>query len=90
MFALDRFIVDGKVGLPQGITCDSNDDVYIAVRRVDEGFAIANSGHIHHYDSNGIFTRCIIKDLYCPLGLDMSNGRLHIANTTSILVYGQE
>ena len=90
MFTLDKFVVNGEVGGPNGITCDSNDDVYIAVTRVDEGSVIANSGHIHQYDTNGTFTRCIIRDLYCPFGLAMSKDRLYITNSTSIVVYGQE
>ena len=92
MFTLDRFVVNGEGGEPDGITCDSNDDVYIVVRKVDEstGNAYFNTGHIHQYDSNGVFTRCIIRDLYFPCGLAMSNGKLYVANLTSILVYGQE
>ena len=92
VFTLDTFLVDGKVGLPDGITCDSNDDVYIAVREVDEstGNAYVNTGHIHQYDSNGVFTRCIIRDLYFPRGLTLSKGKLYVANDKSILVYGQE
>ena len=90
-FTIDRFVVDGEGGSPQGITCDSNDDVYIAVSEVDEsnGKVNRNTGHIHQYNSNGVFIRCIIRDLYDPRGLAMSNGKLYIANCTSILVYGQ-
>ena len=92
VFTLDRFVVNGEGGRPSGITCASNDDVYIAVKQVDEstGNAIYNTGHIHQYDSNGVFSRCIIRDLYSPRGLAMSNGKLFIANDTSILVYSQE
>ena len=92
VFTLDRFVVNGEGGVPVGITCDSNDDVYIAVREVQEstGNTYINTGHIHQYDTNGVFTRCIIRDLYCPFGLAMSKDRLYIANTTSIAVYGQE
>ena len=92
MFTIDRFAVDGEAGLPEGITCDSNDDMYIAVMQVDEGGEGSehNTGHIHQYDSNGLFTKCIIRGLYHPYGLAMSNGKLHIANCKSILVYGQE
>ena len=92
MFTLDRFVVNGEGGVPDGITCDSNDDVYIAVRELNEsaGNAYVNTGHIHQYNSNGVFTRCIIRDLYFPRGLAMSNGKLFIANDTSILVYGKE
>ena len=92
VFTLDRFVVNGEGGVPDGITCDSNDDVYIAVKKVNEstGYGIANTGHIHQYDRNGVFIRCIIRDLYCPHGLAMSKGKLYIANDTSILVYSQE
>ena len=92
VFTLDRFVVNGEIGEANGIACDSNDDVYIAVKKVDEsdGKAYVNTGHIHQYDSNGVFTRCIIRDLYFPRGLAMSNDKLFIANDTSILVYGKE
>ena len=93
VFTIDRFKVDGKEGGPDGITCDSNDDLFIAVMQVmDESDSswYLNTGHIHQYDSNGTFTRCIIRDLYCPIGLAMYNGKLYIANDKSILVYCQE
>ena len=92
VFTLDRFVVNGEGGAPDGITCDSNDDVYIAVSKVNEstGYTIYNTGHIHQYDSNGVFIRCIIRDLYSANALAMSKGKLYIANGTSILVYSQE
>ena len=92
IFTLDTFVVNGEGGVPSGITCDSNDDVYIAVGQVNEstGNGILNTGHIHQYDSNGAFIRCIIRDLYAPRGITMSKGNIYIANETSILVYGQD
>ena len=92
MFTLDTFVVNGKGGMPSGITCDSNDDVYIAVVHLNEstGCAFHNTGHIHQYDNNGTFIKCVIRDLYIPYDLAMSKGKLYIANKTSILVYSQE
>ncbi len=61
---IDRFSVDEKVGVPDGIACHGN-KVYIAVMKVNEEDAkvFADTGHIHQYSIDGKYQRCIIKGM---------------------------
>ncbi|XP_072043518.1 uncharacterized protein [Amphiura filiformis] len=88
---IKSFIVDNKAGKPQGAVYGKG-SVYIAVMEVDEedGKAILTTGHMHQYTRDGQFQRCIIKGMYGPYGIAMSNGKLYVANTKSVLVYEQQ
>ena len=91
VYTLDAFMVDGKVGGPQGSVCDELGYVYIAVMEHDESNGNVNleSGHIHQYDYRGNFMKCIIQGIYHPQGLAMSKSGsdLYVANEKSVLKY---
>ncbi|XP_072043544.1 uncharacterized protein [Amphiura filiformis] len=88
---IKSFIVDNEAGQPRGAVYGKG-SVYIAVIEANEktGGAFANTGHIHQYTMNGQFQRCIIKGMYAPCGIAMSNGKIYVANRKSVLVYEQQ
>ncbi|XP_072043513.1 uncharacterized protein [Amphiura filiformis] len=88
---IKSFIVDNKAGRPMGAVYGKG-SVYIVVMKVNEktGNSIRNTGHMHQYTRDGQFQRCIIKGMYAPQGIAMSNGKLYVANTKSVLVYEQQ
>ena len=91
VYTLDAFMVDGKVGSPQGSVCDERGYVYIAVMVFDEsnGNVNPNTGHIHQYDHMGTFMKCIIQGIYRPHGpaISKSGSDLYVANQKSVLKY---
>ncbi|XP_072043305.1 uncharacterized protein [Amphiura filiformis] len=76
------FMVGGTTGSPHGVA-HIEDNVYIAVM-VDE----TGNGQIHQYTIGGQFQRCIVTRMYAPRGLAIANGKLYVANTKSVSVYG--
>ncbi|XP_072043551.1 uncharacterized protein [Amphiura filiformis] len=88
---IKSFIVDNKAGAPRGAVYGKG-SVYIVVIEVDEktGKAFLDTGHMHQYTMDGQFQKCIIKGMYDPRGIAMSNGKLYVANTKSVLVYEQQ
>ena len=91
VYTIDAFMVDGKVGGPEGLVCDETGCVYIAVMKFNEktGNVFLNTGHIHQYDHRGNFMKCIIQGIYSPYGLTMSKSGsdLYVANMKSVLKY---
>ena len=90
IFTMDTFKVDGEAAFPDGVTCDGSDDMYIAVIKEgkdNSGERYTGTGHIHHYDKDGVFLRCVARDLYWPQGLHLHNGSLYIANEKSVVIY---
>ncbi|XP_072043563.1 uncharacterized protein [Amphiura filiformis] len=90
MCCIDSFKVDGKTGAPYGVVCDE-DLLYIAVKEINEMHQhIPNTGHIHQYSIGGQYLGCIITHMNAPCGIAISNGKLFVANSKSILVYGMD
>ncbi|XP_038062838.1 tripartite motif-containing protein 2-like [Patiria miniata] len=49
-----------------------------------------NDGHIHHYDHQGGFIKCIAQALHSPWGIALtSNGQLAVADQFSVKIYHQ-
>ena len=67
------------------MVCDGS-GIYITV-----SFEIYNErrSHIHQYDNEGEFLKCIIKDLFCPLAIQFTSDgqRLAVADTPEIKMY---
>ncbi|XP_072049322.1 uncharacterized protein [Amphiura filiformis] len=88
LYMIEDFTVDGEMGEPYGMACDENGDVYIAVMKVSKNNQVRQgSGHIHQYDNNGKYLRCIATYLRRPYGITMANGSLYVANKKSVSVY---
>ncbi|XP_022105855.1 uncharacterized protein LOC110987429 [Acanthaster planci] len=75
-------IIDEKpVQLCCGIYCHSS-SVYAAVCNE------AGTGHIHHYDLDGVFLACLAQDLWSPHGITFkSDGQLAVADWDSVKMY---
>ena len=76
-------IIDGQqVNYCRGVCCDGS-DIYIAVVNGND------TGHIHHYDSDGTFMRCIAKGLHDPYGITFTSDskQLAIADCYSVKIY---
>ncbi|XP_072043534.1 uncharacterized protein [Amphiura filiformis] len=87
---IKSFIVDNEAGLPRCAVYGKG-LLYIVVMEVDEkNQYIWNTGHIHQYTRDGRFQMCIIKGMYAPEGIAMSNGKIYVANEKSVLVYEQQ
>ncbi|XP_038064683.1 tripartite motif-containing protein 3-like [Patiria miniata] len=64
-----------------GVFCDTS-GIYIAVRNEHR------TGHIHHYDVDGIFLDCLVQGLFDPRGITFtSNGQLAVAEWNAIKMY---
>lgn len=93
LFQINNFKVDGRTSVPKGLTCDPEGNVYIAVVIYNErtGKVVAGTGHIHQYDNDGVFVGCILKGLYVPRGITISNqGAIYVANQTSIVIISRQ
>ncbi|XP_072049756.1 uncharacterized protein [Amphiura filiformis] len=90
IFSLESFTVDGKPGMPAGITCDEEYHIYIAVMHfnpADNDCPFANTGHIHQYSHWGRFIRCIITNMYSPRGVTWHNDTIYVANARCVSMY---
>ncbi|XP_071807752.1 uncharacterized protein [Asterias amurensis] len=67
------------------MVCDGS-GIYITV-----SFRIDNErhSHIHQYDNEGNFLKCIIKDLFCPMAIQFTSDgqRLAVADTPETKIY---
>ncbi|XP_038062528.1 transcription intermediary factor 1-beta-like [Patiria miniata] len=62
--------------------CTDSSGIYVAM---SNGF---NTGHVHHYDPQGGFLKCIAQGLYYPLGITFSShGQLAVADYNSVKMY---
>ena len=75
----------GKAARALGVTCDEDDNVYLAVSFIED-----NTGHIHKYSPTLVFQECIAQGLLQPQGMDYAKGCLYVANSDSFLVFRQE
>ena len=75
----------GKAARALGVTCDEDDNVYLAVSFVED-----NTGHIHKYSPRLEFQECIAQGLLQPQGMDYAKGCLYVATPDSFLVFRQE
>ncbi|XP_038054670.1 E3 ubiquitin-protein ligase TRIM71-like [Patiria miniata] len=68
-------------GCPTGVSCDSDDSIYVAVGRYQ-------TGDILHYSPDGKYIGCVIKGCGYPRGITFtSNGDLVVATGQSVQVY---
>lgn len=69
----------------KGVCCDSS-AIYIAVCNED-----CNTGHIHQYDTQGIFLSCIAQGLYIPYGISLTSDgqQLAVADIKSVKIYNK-
>ncbi|XP_038062845.1 uncharacterized protein LOC119733326 [Patiria miniata] len=64
--------------------CTDGSGIYVAMSNGD------NTGHIHHYDPQGGFLKCIAQSLHWPLGITFSSdGQLAVADRNSVKMYHQ-
>ncbi|XP_072049762.1 uncharacterized protein [Amphiura filiformis] len=89
MFSLESFTVDGYPGMPRGLACDEDNNVYIIVMRFDpsNSHGYMSTGHIHQYSRWGRFRRCIITNIYGPNGITWKNDTIYVANTNQASMY---
>ena len=91
LFKINEFTVDGSGGSPEGVAHDSRGNVYVVTMKKDKTGkfnTLFNTGHIHQYDQTGKFLKCVVRDLYRPFGIAVSDdGLLVVANTKSVLMY---
>ncbi|XP_071804463.1 uncharacterized protein [Asterias amurensis] len=82
------FSVDiNQCGWPQGVCCDKDGSIYVAVRRGQ----YSSPGEIHHYSPDGKYIGCIIKDCDYPYGITFTPaGDLVVATDNSIQIYQHE
>ncbi|XP_071803976.1 uncharacterized protein [Asterias amurensis] len=81
------FSVDiNQPGWPQGVCCDKNGSIYVAVWR-----GAYSSSQIHHYSPDGKYIGCIIKDCDCPRGITITPaGDLVVATERVVKIYQHE
>ncbi|XP_022110243.1 uncharacterized protein LOC110989867 isoform X1 [Acanthaster planci] len=74
--------IDGQsVRVCSGVSCDKS-GIYIAV------CSRPGTGHIHHYDLDGVFLACLAQGLDSPYGITFtSDGQLAVADRFSIKMY---
>ncbi|XP_071804580.1 uncharacterized protein [Asterias amurensis] len=79
------FSVDiNQRGWPQGVCCDKDGSIYVAVRRGQ----YSSPDEIQHYSPDGKYIGCIIKDCDYPYGLTFTPaGDLVVATSNSIQIY---
>ncbi|XP_022110268.1 uncharacterized protein LOC110989886 [Acanthaster planci] len=66
----------------RGVCCDRS-GIYITVCNAADG-----TGHIHHYDLDGVFLACLARGLQCPYGITFTSDRqLAIADWESVKMY---
>ncbi|XP_038062521.1 E3 ubiquitin-protein ligase TRIM71-like [Patiria miniata] len=64
--------------------CTDSSGIYVAMHNG------GNTGHIHHYDSQGGFLQCIAQGLHYPRGITFSSdGQLAVADYSSVKMYHQ-
>ncbi|XP_071804622.1 uncharacterized protein [Asterias amurensis] len=82
------FSVDiNQSGRPRGVCCDKDGSIYVAVQRGQ----YSSQGAIHHYNPDGKYIGCIIKDCDDPYGLTFTPaGDLVVAADKSVQIYQHE
>ncbi|XP_038062666.1 E3 ubiquitin-protein ligase TRIM56-like isoform X2 [Patiria miniata] len=64
--------------------CTDSTGIYVAMHKGD------NTGHIHHYDPQGGFLKCIARGLHYPKGITFtSDGQLAVADYYRVKMYHQ-
>ncbi|XP_038062641.1 E3 ubiquitin-protein ligase TRIM56-like [Patiria miniata] len=78
-----RPTINGKpVKHCRGVCCDSS-GIYLIVYQ-----GVTGTGHIHHYDLDGMFLDCLAQGLFAPCGMTFtSEGQLAVADLHSIKIY---
>ncbi|XP_038062881.1 uncharacterized protein LOC119733368 [Patiria miniata] len=75
-------IINGQPVCNCNGVCTDGSGIYVAM---SNGF---NTGHVHHYDPQGGFLKCIAQGLYYPLGITFSShGQLAVADYNSVKMY---
>ncbi len=74
------------MAVPLGVAYDADDSLLLAV--YDR--SIKNGGHVHRYDANGKFLKCIIKGAQKPYGISIRNDTLVLADDKSVMIYKPE
>ena len=77
------YVKNAKVRCCTGV-CWSKSGIYLAMHNKVEG-----SGHVHHYDDEGIFIECVIQGLILPQGISLTEDetRLIIADDRSVQMF---
>ncbi|XP_022105854.1 uncharacterized protein LOC110987428 isoform X2 [Acanthaster planci] len=77
--------IDGKPArCCRGVCCDGS-GIYITVCNE------LGTGHIHHYDLDGVFLSCLVQYLRTPCGITFtSDGQLAISEPYSVKMYQRE
>ncbi|XP_038062337.1 tripartite motif-containing protein 2-like [Patiria miniata] len=64
--------------------CTDGSGIYVAMHNIE------NTGHIHHYDPQGGFLKCIAQGLHWPMDITFtSKGQLAVADRQSVKMYHQ-
>ncbi|XP_038062519.1 transcription intermediary factor 1-beta-like [Patiria miniata] len=76
--------INGKQVTQCNGICTDSSGIYVAMLHG------VNTGHIHHYDPQGGFLKCIAQGLYEPMGITLkSDGQLAVADHYSVKMYHQ-
>ncbi|XP_038062772.1 E3 ubiquitin-protein ligase TRIM56-like [Patiria miniata] len=74
--------INGKPVKCRGVCCDSS-GIYLVVYQ-----GVTGTGHIHHYDLDGMFLDCLAQGLYIPRGITFtSDGQLAVTNWNKVKMY---
>ena len=86
-----EFNVDDLKRQPRGLVCGKNDDIFISVAKMassDGNRVYTNSGQIQQFNCKGVFLGCIIKKLFNPRSVALSeSGLMVIADSKSVVIY---
>ena len=78
-----------EVTKPNGIACNPDGTIFVAVTAVDEKRKESKTscGHIHQYGSDGKFIECFVKRVYNPQGMALYGKCMAVADTNAVLMY---